>query len=153
MGASTSSRGAAASWSRRAEDLERGSVTLFVVVLALGLLAMAGLVVDGGAKLTAQRRANNLAEQAARAGAQAADEAALRSGTTTLNSPAARDAALRYLSAAGYGSGRVTVSGVAVDVRVSTTTPTRILGVLGVHSLRVTGQGHAELLRGVRQEQ
>ena len=38
---------------------DRGSLTLFAVVLALGLLAMTGLVVDGGAKLTAQRRANH----------------------------------------------------------------------------------------------
>ena len=41
----------------RVRDPERGSLTLFAVVLALGLLAMAGLVIDGGAQLTAQRRA------------------------------------------------------------------------------------------------
>jgi Flp pilus assembly protein TadG len=139
--------------STRTAHHDRGSVTLFAVVLALGLLAMTGLVVDGGSKLTAQRRANNLAEQAARAGAQAADEAALRSSATAVDRSAAREAALAYLSAAGYPSGRVTVAGATVDVRVSATAPTRILGILGVPSLGVTGRGRAELLRGVRQEQ
>jgi len=134
-------------------DRDRGSVTLFAVVFALGLVAMAGLVVDGGAKLTAQRRANNVAEQAARAGAQAADQAALRSGHTTLDASGARQATLRYLSAAGYPGGTVTVRGAAVDVRVSLTTPTTLLGILGVRELTVTGEGHAELLRGVDREQ
>ena len=46
---------------------------------------MAGLVVDGGAQLTATRRANHLAEQAARAGAQAADTAALHTGAVRLD--------------------------------------------------------------------
>jgi len=130
-------------------ELERGSLTLFAVVMALGLLAMAGLVVDGGAKLTAQRRANNLAEQAARAGAQAADEAALRAGRTTLDTSRAQAAAVGYLAGAGYPGGTVTVSDATVDVRVGVTAPTTILGILGIHALTVTGQGHAQLLRGV----
>jgi len=137
----------------RRTDGDRGSITLFTVVFALALLAMAGLVVDGGAKLTGQRRANNVAEQAARAGAQAADEASLRSGRTTLDTSLARRAALAYLDAAGYPGGTVTVSGAGVDVRVSLTTPTTILGILGVHSLTVMGTGHAQLLRGVSREQ
>jgi hypothetical protein len=132
---------------------DRGSVTLFAVVFALALLTMAGLVIDGGAKLTGQRRANNVAEQAARAGAQAADEAALRSGRTTLDAALARRTALAYIDAAGYSGGAVTVSGNGVDVRVSLTTPTTILGILGVHSLTVMGTGHAELLRGALREQ
>jgi Flp pilus assembly protein TadG len=132
---------------------ERGSVTLFAVVVVLGLLAMAGLVVDGGAKLTAQRRANNVAEQAARAGAQAADQAALRAGHTVLDPSRARLAALQYLSAAGHSAGRITVTGAALDVEVTASAPTAILGILGIHTLTVTGRGQARLLRGVYREQ
>jgi Flp pilus assembly protein TadG len=82
---------------------ERGSLTLFTLVLAFALLAVAGLVLDGGTKLTAQRRADNQAEQAARAGAQAVDLGQLRaSGEATLQAAGARVAAVRFLTATGY---------------------------------------------------
>src|SRR3546814_5744105 len=45
---------------------ERGSVTAFVVIMTSALLAMAGLVIDGGYALAAHRRAFNEAEAAAR---------------------------------------------------------------------------------------
>src|SRR3546814_2863091 len=57
---------------------ERGSVTAFVVIMTSALLAMAGLVIDGGYALAAHRRAFNEAEAAARAGAQAVDLDTLR---------------------------------------------------------------------------
>src|SRR3546814_19242956 len=50
---------------------ERGSVTAFVVIMTSALLAMAGMVIDGGYGLAAQRGAFTEAEAAARAGAQA----------------------------------------------------------------------------------
>src|SRR5215210_8722437 len=95
-------------WSAGGDDGERVSVTLFAMVLALGLLAMAGLVIDGGEKLVAQRRANHLAEQAARAGAQAVDIGAVRIGRPALDAAAAHAAAAGYLAAAGH-RGSVTV--------------------------------------------
>jgi Flp pilus assembly protein TadG len=48
---------------------EQGSITILVVILFLAVLAAAGLVVDGGAKLRAARQASAVAEEAARAGA------------------------------------------------------------------------------------
>jgi Putative Flp pilus-assembly TadE/G-like len=131
---------------------DRGSLTLFAVVLALGLLAMTGLVVDGGAKLTAQRRANNLAEQAARAGAEVVDVAALRTGTEVKINPTAASAAARaYLAAAGQPTGQVVVRGDSIDVTVTRQQPTAILGLLGVRELSVTGHGSAQLLEGIRE--
>src|SRR3546814_18538830 len=50
---------------------ERGSVTAFVVIMTSALLAMAGLVIDGGYALAAHRRALNEAEAAVTAGAPA----------------------------------------------------------------------------------
>src|SRR3712207_7980324 len=47
---------------------ERGTVTVFVVVFMSALLAVAGLVIDGGNLLAARRHAANVAESAARAG-------------------------------------------------------------------------------------
>ncbi len=49
---------------------ERGSVSLMLVVVMLGLLAAAGLVVDGGAKLRAVQQATAAAGEAARAATQ-----------------------------------------------------------------------------------
>ncbi len=55
----------------RAEEV--GVVTAFVVVMAIALLLVTGLVFDGGRAIVAKRHAINVAEQAARAGAQAID--------------------------------------------------------------------------------
>jgi Flp pilus assembly protein TadG len=132
----------------RDQDNERGSLTLFAVVLAFGLLAMAGLVIDGGTKLTAQRRANHLAEQAARAGAQSVDLATVRAGQPALHPASARAAAARYLAATGH-RGRITVGTDTVEVTVADRQPTVVLGLLGIQHLNVTGRGRARLLIGI----
>ena len=59
---------------------ERGTVTAFVASFTIALLAVGGLVVDGGYILAARQRAYDEADAAARAGAQAIDVDALRSG-------------------------------------------------------------------------
>src|SRR5215471_1231318 len=64
---------------------ERGSVTVFVVFFALVALALASLLVDVGNAMNAQERAADLAEQAARAAANAIDVADLRSGTVAID--------------------------------------------------------------------
>ena len=133
---------------------DRGSLTLFALVLALGLLSMTGLVVDGGANLTAQRRANHLAEQAARAGAQAVDIGALRAGgSPALAARAATSTAHAYLAAAGPPAGQVVVHGDSIEVTITRSQHTAILGLLGIDQLTVTGHGSAQLLIGVREAQ
>ena len=52
---------------------DEGMVTAFVAILAVSIIFVTGLVLDGGYVLAAKREANNLAEQAARAGAQHVD--------------------------------------------------------------------------------
>lgn len=134
--------------SRGGDDHERGSLTLFAVVLALGLIAMTGLVIDGGSKLVAQRRANHLAEQAARAGAQAVDLDAVRTNAPALDPAAAHAAAAAYLSTAGH-QGRITVGSNTVEVTIADRQPTAVLGLLGIDHLEVTGRGQARLLIGI----
>ncbi|WP_367186737.1 Tad domain-containing protein, partial [Sporichthya sp.] len=56
---------------RAARRSDEGSITPFVVVITAALLAMGGLVVDGGFALAARQDATATAEQAARAGADA----------------------------------------------------------------------------------
>jgi Putative Flp pilus-assembly TadE/G-like len=113
------------SWSR--PWLERGSLTPAVAVFALSALAAAGLAVDGGRKLNGLSLARDLADNAARAGAQEVDVVAYRtSGVPTLDPPAATAAAQAYLSATGH-PGTVTVVGDTVTVTVSIHVDSRIL--------------------------
>ncbi|MBS3939868.1 MAG: hypothetical protein KG028_02800, partial [Actinobacteria bacterium] len=59
---------------RQGED---GAVSILVVGLATALLMVAGLLYDGGQILSARREAFAVADNAARAGAQALDIGAL----------------------------------------------------------------------------
>jgi Flp pilus assembly protein TadG len=53
---------------------QRGSVSVFVVVMIPALLAAAGLVLDGGRQLEARRSAHGAAQAAARAAVQGSDD-------------------------------------------------------------------------------
>ncbi|MBS2961975.1 Tad domain-containing protein [Actinocrinis puniceicyclus] len=63
---------------------ERGSFTFAIVFWALVTMMLAGLVVDGGLALTERQRAGDIAEQAARAGADDLNPDLLRIGTYKL---------------------------------------------------------------------
>lgn len=114
---------------------ERGSVSVLVAVLATAFLMVAGLALDGGRKLGALSEARDLADNAARAGAQAVDTDAYQlTGTPTLDPADAEQAALAYLSATGH-TGTVAVDGPTVTVTVSLSVPTRFLpGPFTVHA-------------------
>ena len=126
---------------RRRRD--EGTVTAFTVLLTTALLACAGLVLDGGLALSARVRAVAVAQEAARAGAQQVDLDAYRtSGTVALRPDAAIAAAAAHLAAVGV-SGQVSATTDAVTVTVTTTQPTRLLGLIGVTALHVTGHASA----------
>lgn len=106
---------------------ERGSVTILIAALGLALLMATGLAVDGGRKLGALSEARNLADNAARAGAQAIDADSYRStGIPNLDPAAAAAAANSYLARHGH-SGTAVVSGTTVTVTVTITVHTRFL--------------------------
>ena len=131
-------------------DRDAGSISLFVVVIVLGLFAMLGLVVDGSARLVAQQRVTNQAEQAARAAAQSIDVTALRAGDpVSLDTAAATRAATAYVAAVpGMQDPQVQVTATTVTVTVRTTVQPQILSIAGIGPLTVTGTGSAQLLRG-----
>jgi Putative Flp pilus-assembly TadE/G-like len=129
---------------------EEGRVSAFVVVFTIGILALAGLTLDGGLALAAKVRANGHAEAAARAGAQAIDLSVYRtSGKLELVPTQAVANAQRYLTGVG-ATGTVTVSGDTVTVTVTASQRTQLLGLVGVASLSVHGSGQAHPQRGVR---
>ena len=118
-----------------------GTVSSFVAVLAIALVAVAGLAFDGGAIITAHAEARDVAQAAARAGAQQLDPGAVHAGTTDLDPAAAHEAATAFLDAAG-ASGTVTVDGPQVHVTVTTTQPMRILPVAD-RTITATGSSTA----------
>lgn len=129
---------------------DRGTVTAFVACFTIALLAVAGLVVDGGLTLAARRRAFNDANAAARSGAQAVDEATLRStGDIRIQPGRARTLAIDHLAAAGL-SGTVDVVGDTVTVHVTTTQNLTILGMFGLGPLTIKADGSARAVQGVR---
>ncbi len=124
-----------AQWVASARD-EHGSVTPFVVVVVVALLAVAGLVIDGGYALGEKRKAINVAEQAARVGSDALNEGALRDGMVRVDPGRAVAEAEHYLRSVG-ARGTVEVDGDEVRVTVTGRSETAILSAVGIRSLRV----------------
>jgi hypothetical protein len=133
------------------QDRERGGLSLMIVILFVALAALAGIVVDGSAKLEADQDAIALAQEAARAGATTVDESsAYSSGSFVVDQQQALDAARSYLISAGYSHYTVAAVGArAIQVSVTITEPTRLLSLIGVDSFSCTGTATASLVTGV----
>src|SRR5215207_10940420 len=85
---------------------EDGQILVLTVVVALALLAILGLVADGGLILARHRELQGVADAAARAGAAQLDETSYRASngrTATLNPTQARAEARRYLRTVRFG--------------------------------------------------
>jgi len=112
---------------RRLRADQRGAVALYAAVIMLALMATIGLVLDGGRKVAALREATNIADNAARAGAQRIDLDSARSGgPVRLDAAAAAAAAADYLSLVGR-AGVTAVNGDTITVTVSIAYDTVIL--------------------------
>lgn len=129
---------------------DRGGLGVFLVVLVASVIALAGLVVDGGAILAGRRLAYDSASQAAQAGSQAIDEDALRTGDPVpqLDPAVAHANAMAVLAGAGV-VGSASVVGDAITVTATTTVDMQILGTLGIGSKTVSGTASARAVRGV----
>lgn len=130
---------------------DRGSLSLWWILMVIPLLVMLGITYDLGGKLRDIEHADAIAAEAARAGAQAIDPAQAVPGDAVVLDPGQASAeARRYLSAAGV-DGTVTVdgNGTTITVDVTTQRPTVFLQILGQPSLDVQGHASAELLHGV----
>ncbi len=126
---------------RHADDA--GHATVLFVLLAVALLACAGLVVDGGRVLAVQQTVSDQAEHAARAGAAALDLTALRSdGRIQPDRGRAAAAARAYLARARL-TGRVTVSPAGVTVEVRQQVATSLFALAGARTVTVVGRATA----------
>jgi hypothetical protein len=115
---------------------DRGAATIFVLAWVVVLVAVAGLVYDGGRRLAAEQAAADTAQEAARTGAQALT-AATRSGAPTIDPARARRAALDYLDTAGY-AGSASIAGGRITVTAYRSARTGFLGAFGIDTYTVT---------------
>jgi Flp pilus assembly protein TadG len=129
---------------------DAGSLTLLLAVLMVALLALAGLVIDGGRKLNQSASAYAIAQEAARAGAGMVDRsAAYRSGIFRVDEGQALAAARAYLASAGY-TGSVGADGTQqIRVTVTVTGRTLVLSLIGIDTMTSTGSAVASLVTGV----
>ena len=129
---------------------DTGSITLMLVALFVALIALAGIVIDGGAKLNQAENATAIAQEAARAGAGMVNQAnAYSTGSFTVDQGQAISAAQRYLASAGYHGTVTPVGTESIEVTVTVTGPTRVLSIIGIDSMTSTGSATASLVTGV----
>lgn len=125
---------------------DRGQVTVFVVGIFAALWLFAGIVVDGGLALAGKARALDVAQEAARTGAQQLDIGRLRrGGEVRLVQGKAAAEARAYVASTG-DSATVSVKGDAVTVQVTHHQHTQILRLIRLPTLTVHAKGtaHAE---------
>jgi Flp pilus assembly protein TadG len=138
-------------WRRQRGPADRGAVMFWVIPLMVGLVAMAGLIVDGGNAIAARERAEDVSQQAARAGADALSPLSLHAavpGALTADQGAAQVAAERVLAAAGISNPRVTVDGDSVTVSVTVHEKTQVLSAFGLSEISGSASSTATALHG-----
>ena len=120
-----------------------GYATVWTALTGFILIVLAGLIVAAGVVFGAQERGYDLAQSAARAGAQEIDLDLLRAdGQVRLNPGRAITTARQFLARAG-ATGTVTATTTSVTVTATTRQPTTMLAHLGVDTVTVTATGRA----------
>lgn len=127
---------------------ETGSVSVFVAITAIGLMILAGLIADGGAKLRAIQRAESIASEAARAGGQAIDIRAIAHGQDlSIDVEQAVRAAQIYLAGVGVdGTVGISDDGNRIQVHVTSHSHTVFLSLIGISTLSANGNAAAVLV-------
>ena len=128
---------------------DAGQVTPFVVILTVALLAVAVLVLDGGLALSQKVRALDIAQAAARAGAQELDLYKYRTTNVAELDPARAAAAARAWLASAKADGEATATTTTVTVTVRRATTAQLLQLVGVRELRVSATATATPVQGV----
>jgi hypothetical protein len=127
---------------------DRGSVAPMAILGTLVVLILGGLVLDQGLAMADRVRLLDVAQGAARSGAQAVDLAIYRStGQVRLNPALAAANARRFLAQAGV-TGSATASATAVTVSVSGVRRTELLHLVGVTGIPVAATATATAATG-----
>lgn len=133
----------------RGRLVDRGSVSVFFVVAAIAMLAMVGLVVDGGGKIRALQRADAAAAEAARQGGQAIVAApAVQGQGVQVDAAEAAAAARAYLAQSGVEGNVSIAQGTELVVETHVSYSPVFLGLIGVGPMTVDGLATVRLARG-----
>ena len=136
---------------------EDGQILVLTVVVALALLAILGLVADGGLVLARHRELQGVADAAARAGAAQLDEASYRASngrTATLNPTQAQAAAGRYLRTVRFGGqANITATPSQVTIGLSEVVRPIIFSSVGIGPIRLAVHAVARPRTGIAQAQ
>ena len=134
---------------RRELGGERGSVSVWMITTALTMMLCVGLAVDLGGQVHAKQRTQAIAAEAARAGGQQLQASvAVRGDAAVVDPTSAIAAAKAYLAAVPDVTGTVTLaSGGRVEVATQSVYATKILSMIGVTALPVTGHAEVQINR------
>ena len=133
---------------------DRGTVAMFTTIFAVFVIALAGLVVDGGLAIHARQRAADIAEQAARAAADDVDVAYLRqtgkARIVATGEPCrrARLLASKYPEVKGQ-IGCDSSGGQAARVAVQITVKLQLLGAFGFPDMTMSSTATAQPQEGI----
>ncbi len=134
----------------RLHTKEAGQAIVLVALMMTGLVAVVGLVTDGGLVFSQRRDLQNAADAAALAGAMQIDENAYRaSGEVVLDERAARQAASAYLKNEGDLMYSVLVRPAGVEVSVSRQASTGFLRVIGINDVGISARASAQPRQGI----
>lgn len=131
---------------------ESGQAMVLVAIFLTALVAVAGLVADGGMVFAQRRDLQNVADAAAAAAAMQLDENTYRAssgGIVALDITAARSVATAYLAREGGLVYAVTVAPSRIEVDVSRSARTGFLGAFGVRSVEISAHSASEPRHGV----
>ena len=136
---------------------EDGQILVLTVVVALALLAILGLVADGGLTLARHRELQGVADAAARAGAAQLDEASYRASNgriATLDPTQAQAAAGRYLRTVRFGGqANIVASPTQVTIGLSEAVRPIIFSSVGIGRIRLAVHTVARPRTGIAQAQ
>ena len=125
---------------------------VLVALWLVALVAVVGLVADGGTLLVQRRALQNAADAAASAGAMQLDEPRYRASggsEVALDQAAAHAAAAGYLAAEGGLTYTVTAGRARVEVEVERRAPTAFLRAIGIDHVIIRARAAAEPRHGV----
>jgi Flp pilus assembly protein TadG len=128
---------------------DAGSISLFFVVMTLAFLALIGLVVDGGGRLDAAERADDLAAQAGRQAAQSVRGSSIVGGQDGGIDIAKAQAVAQQVLHSGGGQGQVRIiDPTHLEVNTTVSYAPVVLGIIGIGPQTLHGHAVVNLQTG-----
>ncbi|MFE9575070.1 Tad domain-containing protein [Nocardia sp. NPDC006044] len=125
---------------------DEASFLLWWAIVMVAGIAVLGLVVDGGGKIKTGQRAQAVAEEAARAGAQGIVIPLAKEGKgVVLNPITAVSYAEQYLQRVGVAGTAVPTGPTTIEVDTTMNYQPKILGMFGIGPQTMTGHASARI--------